>query len=169
MANTYELIASNTVGSGGAATVTFSGIPQTYTDLQLVCSLRNAGAGNQEFVKISFNSNTSGYTLKTLQGDGNATSSTDYSQPWFGYAVGADATASIFSNTQIYIPGYTLSNNKLISVDCVPENNIVSNQMIMSANLWSNTSAITSISLTMQNAANFVQYSTAYLYGISNN
>jgi hypothetical protein len=167
MANTYKLIASY-AATGSVASIDFTSIPSTYTDLVLLCSLRNAGAGNQEFVKISFNSNTSNYTLKTLQGDGNATSSTSYSQPWFGFAVGVDATASIFSNTQIYIPNYTSSNYKSISVDSLPENNITSNQMIMSGNLWSNTSAITSISLTMQNAANFVQYSTAYLYGVKN-
>jgi hypothetical protein len=38
----------------------------------------------------------------------------------------------------------------------------------MSAALWAQTSAITSISLSLQAASNFVQHSTAYLYGVSN-
>ena len=166
-----ELITSVTVGSGGASSITLPAtgtIPQTYTDLQLVCSLRNSGAGNQEFVKVNFNGSTSNYTLKTLQGDGNATSSQSYSQPWFGFATGSDASSNVFANTQIYITNYTSSNYKIISVDSVCENNITSNQMIMSANLWSDTSAITSIVLTMQNGANFIQGSTVDLYGISN-
>jgi hypothetical protein len=33
MANTYTLISSVTVGSGGAANIEFTSIPQTYTDL----------------------------------------------------------------------------------------------------------------------------------------
>jgi len=40
MANTYTLIASSTVGSGGAATVSFSSITATYTDLCLLASVR---------------------------------------------------------------------------------------------------------------------------------
>jgi hypothetical protein len=171
MSTNMELITSVTVGSGGASSITLPAtgtIPQTYTDLQLVFSLRNAGAGNQEFVKVNFNGSTSNYTLKTLQGDGNTTSSTSYSQPWFGFATGVDATINTFANTQIYIPNYTSSNYKSISVDSVCENNITSNQMIFSANLWSDVSAITSIVLTMQNGANFIQGSTVDLYGISN-
>jgi hypothetical protein len=35
MANTFELIASSTVGSGGAANIDFTSIPATYTDLCL--------------------------------------------------------------------------------------------------------------------------------------
>jgi hypothetical protein len=35
MATTYEIIASVTVGSGGAANIEFTSIPATYTDLVL--------------------------------------------------------------------------------------------------------------------------------------
>ncbi|NDB61455.1 hypothetical protein EB001_23900 [bacterium] len=168
MANTYTLIASSTVGSGGTATISFGSIPSTYTDLKLVYSARNTVSGTQEFIKVTFNSNTSSYTLKSLQGDGNAASSNSWSFQWIGYAVGSTATASTFSNGEIYIPNYLSSNNKSFSSDNVAENNTTSAQSIMAANLWSNTAAITSIDLTMQGGYNFVQYSTAYLYGISN-
>ena len=45
MANTYTLIASSTAGSGGAAYIEFTSIPNTYTDLLVMLSLRTAGGG----------------------------------------------------------------------------------------------------------------------------
>jgi len=88
MAN-MELITSVTVGSGGAASVTLPAtgtIPQTYTDLKLVYSARATVAGTQEFINISFNGNTSNYSLRSLQGDGSAASSNNWSFRWIGYA-----------------------------------------------------------------------------------
>ncbi len=41
MPNTMTLIASAVLSSGDQASVTFNSIPQTYTDLKLVCSVRN--------------------------------------------------------------------------------------------------------------------------------
>lgn len=166
MANTYSLLASSTVGSSGSATITFSSIPSTYTDLKLIYSARNTVSGTQEFIKITFNSNTSSYTLKSLQGNGVAPSSNDWSFQWIGYAVGSTATASTFSSGEVYIPNYTSSNQKSFSGDNLAENNYSEYQSLFAANLWANTAAITSIDLTMQGGYNFVQYTTAYLYGI---
>ena len=54
MANTYTLIASNTVGSGGAASISFSSIPSTYTDLLVKISTRdNTGSFND--MLLTFN------------------------------------------------------------------------------------------------------------------
>jgi hypothetical protein len=41
MANTYEAIATVTVGSGGATDIEFTSIPGTYTDLLIKSSLRS--------------------------------------------------------------------------------------------------------------------------------
>ncbi len=170
MAN-MELITSVTVGSGGAASVTLPAtgtIPQTYTDLKLVYSARATVAGTQEFINISFNGNTSNYSLRSLQGDGSAASSNNWSFRWIGYAVGSTATASTFSNGELYIPNYTSSNYKSFSGDNVAERNDTNAQSILTANLWSDTAAITSIALSVQGGSNFVEGSTFYLYGISN-
>jgi hypothetical protein len=82
--------------------------------------------------------------------------------------VPSTSTASTFSNAELYIPNYAGSNNKSSSVDGVSENNATASNMALTANLWSDTAAITSIKLTPAGGGNFVQYSTAYLYGISN-
>jgi hypothetical protein len=58
--------------------------------------------------------------------------------------------------------------NKSSSSDGVTENNGAATTMALGANLWSNTAAITSIEIVGAASADFVEHSTAYLYGISN-
>jgi hypothetical protein len=77
------------------------------------------------------------------------------------------ATASTFNNADLYIPNYAGSNNKSFSIDSVSENNGTAAVASLFAGLWSQTAAITSITLTSRNG-NFDQYSTAYLYGVNN-
>jgi hypothetical protein len=76
MATTYEAIATVTVGSGGAADITFSSIPATYTDLVVKTSLRNADPTDQRWnVKITFNGNGSNYSERLLFGAGSSAGS----------------------------------------------------------------------------------------------
>lgn len=168
---TYKLISSVTVGSGGAADITFSSIPATFTDLVLKTSTRTVGtAGNSESLFLQFNSNTSSYSYRYLQGSGSAASSflaTSQSSIYIGEAPQAVATINTFSNQEMYIPNYLLSNNKSISIDNAQEDNQSTAFLTLIAGLWGNTSSITSIKI-ITAANNFAQYSTAYLYGISN-
>jgi len=76
----------------------------------------------------------------------------------------ATYTANTFASAEIYIPNYTSSNYKSLSVDFVGENNATTSYQYFTAGLFSNTSAITS--LVIDGTDNFVQYSTATLYGI---
>jgi hypothetical protein len=168
MANTYTLIASSTVGSGGAATIDFTSIPQTYTDLLLSLSIRTNRAGAVgSYFYLSFNGNTSNFSSRFLGGDGSSASSGTQAQLG-GIEANAGATASTFASNQIYIPNYTSSNFKSFSTEGVVENNATTGFDYLIAGLWSNTSAITSITITPENVGSYVQYSTAYLYGISN-
>jgi hypothetical protein len=180
MANTYTLIASSTVGSGGASSISFTSIPSTYTDLKLVMSLRGDTAGTYgQILGLQFNGTTSGYSARDVYGQGSGTpTSGSYTTATIGgvaYARLGDGgmptptqTANTFLNGDIYIPNYTGSNNKSFSYDFVPENNgtNVYNTTLL-AGLWSNTSAITSIKFAPGNG-NFAEFSTFYLYGISN-
>ncbi len=167
MANTYTLISSVTVGSGGAASIDFTSIPATYTDLFVKISARTNRAAPVDGVNISFNGSTSSFTGRYLESDGSSAYS-GTSTRFAASAVGNTATASTFGNSDIYIPNYTSSNNKSFSGDTVTENNATSALADLVAVLWSNTSAITSIALTPLVGTTFDQYSTAYLYGISN-
>jgi hypothetical protein len=66
---------------------------------------------------------------------------------------------------EVYIPNYAGSAYKSISIDAVDENNASSAYSVLTAGLWSNTAAITSLRLTDNNGG-YLQYTTAYLYGI---
>jgi hypothetical protein len=171
MANTYTLIASSTVGSGGAANIDFTSIPGTYTDLLIKTSIRTNAADVTDTIGITFNNNTSNYSFMRIRGNGtNATSSSASSQSNVatGYAVGNNATASTFSNLEFYVPNYAGSNYKSFSSDGVSENNATEAYTGLWAGLWANVSAITSVKLIPITGSLFQQYSTAYLYGISN-
>ena len=170
MPNTMTLISSATVGAGGAASIDFTSIPSTYTDLCLVISARVTRAVSASVICLTFNGSGTGYSQKNLSGNGaSATSSSTSGTVNLTYmeVPAANATASTFGNHTIYIPNYAGSTNKSVSFDSVSENNGTTAYANLNAGLWSNTAAITSMSLTEPNGgSNFVQYSTAYLYGI---
>lgn len=160
-------IASTTVGSGGASSIDFTSIPSTYTDLVLYTSLRSEGTSTIAAL-IRFNDSTSSYNERELYGNGSTVSSSPDTNNYGGYAVSTAKTANTFSNSVIYIPNYAGSTNKSSSLDSVTENNATAADASLMANLWSNTAAITKISLIKNGTNNFAQYSTATLYGIKN-
>jgi hypothetical protein len=172
MANTYTLISSVTVGSGGASSIAFSSIPSTYTDLCLEVSLRTVVAGDWNDNLIKFNSSTSSFTNKYIYGNGtNAYSGSNAyagSGGYFGGAPGSTATANAFSNGLIYIPNYAGSNYKFYSSDNGAETKATTAYLHLLSGIWSNTSAINSITLVTDNGQNYAQYSVASLYGIKN-
>ena len=169
MSTNMELITSVTVGSGGAASVTLPAtgtIPATYTDLKVVYSARSTQASIAVGAAFTFNASTSNFSSKILYGSGSSAAS--FSQARYaGSMPGSTATASTFSNNEIYIPNYTSSNYKSYSVDTVTENNATESYAYIAAGLWSDTPALTSLTLTPDNGT-FVEGSTFYLYGISN-
>ena len=168
MANTYVLISTVTVGSGGASTIDFTSIPATYTDLKLVCSLRNSGANN--WAGLIFNGSAASFTMKNIKA--YATTATSQSVTDYIYVAQQNMstdTSNTFSSVEVYIPNYTSSSNKSFSIYGVREGNSATNNDLF---LWSarytSSSAITSMQLTSNGSGTFVQNSTAYLYGIKN-
>jgi hypothetical protein len=165
MANTYTLIQTVTVGSGGAASIDFSLIPQTYTDLVLVTSARSTSTGLGLIVK--FNGSSTNYTGRYIEGNGASASIGTLSINQAGNSVSSAYTANVFANNSLYIPNYTGSTFKSSSSDAATENNATTSYLDFYANLWSDTPAITSIALTAS-VGNFAEYSSASLYGIKN-
>ena len=168
MANTYVQIGSTvTVGAGGASSIDFTSIPQTYTDLLLVTSTRvQTLAYEGEGLVIRFNGATTNYTQKQLYGNGSTAASYSGTKIYAGRSTSNSATANTFSNNQCYIPNYSGATNKSLSTDGVNENNATAAGTDLEAGLWSSTAAITSISLLPDAASTILQYSTATLYGI---
>jgi hypothetical protein len=172
MPSTYTFIASATVGAGGTANITFSSIPQTFTDLLVRLSLRSTG--DVVNTSIRFNGSTSGYTMTYLTGVGNANSSGRTSGETYFLTYGinpSSSTSNTFANTELYIPNYTGSVNKVMSMNALTENNATTAYISAVAHLWSNTAAITSVGISAYpwgGLNNLAQYSTATLYGIKN-
>lgn len=161
MAATYEPIATQTLGSA-AATVTFSSIPGTYTDLVLIIdSVASASTNNMD---IQFNGDTgSNYSRTKLTGDGaSATSSRTTSQTSIRLTGDGIVTTGKsnhlvqimnYSNTTTYKTLLARANNAAYGLDAV-------------VGLYRSTSAITSLLLDLT-AANFATGSTFTLYGIA--
>jgi hypothetical protein len=175
MATTYEAIATVTVGSGGATDIEFTSIPGTYTDLLIKSSLRSDTATDYNYAFMRINGvTTSSYSYKGLYADSNTTGSYGNASTLFfegNIAVGANSTASTFSNGEVYFPNYTSSTNKSFSADAVSEKNASTGVgLYLSAGLFTTSSAITSISISADTIGSqkFVEYSTATLYGIKN-
>lgn len=171
--STMTLIKTISVGAGGAASIDFTSIPATYTDLLIKISLRdnNTSASYGDGVIMSFNNDTTNanYSWRTVKGFTSSTQSQSGTDRSFALSAddSANQTANVFSNGEIYLPSYLSANKKSVASDMVVTNSGVTYwQMVLLAGLWSGTSAINRITLTPAIGTLFNQYSLATLYGI---
>lgn len=164
-------IATVEVGSAGSATMAFSNIPQGYTDLKLVISARSASAtfGN-DGITLEINGSASNFSSKQLSGTGSTVPTQTITSNYIGALLdNAGATANTFNNTEVYFPNYAITTTaKAFSTDSVAENNATLSEQDLVASLWNPATKAAITSLTIKNvlASNYVQYSTATLYGI---
>ena len=169
--NSYESIATVTVGSGGAANVEFTSIPSTFKHLQIRLIARNTenatGAGAD--LRMQLNGDTgSNYASHNLRGDGasaTATAASSQAQMRLSVTIRDGRTASAFNAGVIDILDYTSTNKNTTvrSLDGYDSNG--AGQIYFSSGLYNSTNAITSIKL-FADAFNFAQYSSFALYGI---
>jgi hypothetical protein len=172
MPSTYTLIKGETLTSS-AASYTFTAIPSTFTDLVLRVSARSDTSAQTQQVWLQFNSDTSAlYSYLNLGGNGSVVQgnigSSLTSTRTIGGANGNTSTTSTFGNSEIYIPSYTVSQNKPIGSFGVSESNATAATMAVNAGLWRNTAAITSITILPSTSLNWLSGSSFYLYGIKN-
>jgi hypothetical protein len=166
--SSFESIATVTVGSGGASTITFSSIPGTYTHLQIrgIGRSSNGGAPDNIYARINSDSSTN-YSNHYLWGNGTVAQATGGSNNDLyiaGRQTGNDSLSNTFGATVIDILDYANTNKyKTIRYLAGWDTNGAGEAWFASAN-WRSTSAITS--LTCYNSFNWVQYSHFALYGI---
>jgi len=168
MANTYKLIESKTLTVDTAA-INFTSIPQTYADLNLICSHRIDAGGNADIFYVRFNSSASTYRARAMYKDSTTSAAQGYgasSGAWAGFVGGASMTSNTFGRASIYIPDYTNSQTKGYSVDWTTETNTNTQWMGLHALLWDGTSPINEINITTTGTNKFIAKSTFYLYGI---
>ena len=157
-----QIIQHTELGSAQSSIV-FDNIPQTFTDLLLVISVR--ASANTIGVTPKFNNSTANFSARFLEGTGSGVSSYTASN-LIAYTNRSAATSSTFGSSSIYIPNYTSSVAKSISTDSITENNATQAYQLLGAILWNSTSALTKIEFYPDDLSNFVQYSSATLYGI---
>jgi hypothetical protein len=155
------LIASANANAGAVASLSFTSIPQTYTDLAVVLSLRGSASGN--FAEWQFNSSTTTFTGIVLRGDGSTAASLTRTNGG-NISNSSTYTANTFANAVMFIPNYTGSAAKNYYVDAGTETNSTGAEMNVQTGSWNGTAAITSLSFNFY-GGNLAQYSTAYLYG----
>lgn len=161
MPSTYTPIATNTLGSA-TASVTFSSIPSTYTDLIIVINgATTSGSNNGE---IQFNGDTgNNYSFTWLSGDGtSATSgrSTSTSRILLNYYGYFDT--SYVTNMIVQVQNYS---NATTNKTALVRGNNSNNGLAAVVGLWSNTAAITSVTI-KTGSSTFTAGNTFTIYGI---
>ena len=165
----YDSIATTTVGSGGAASISFTSIPSTYTHLQIRGLGRNNSASTQfDDIKIQFNSDTaSNYRFHQVYGTG--ASAAAYASPSTTYNAALLAqggnTAGIFAVNTIDLLDYANTNKYKTTRILNGYDKNGSGFISLTSGLWMSTSAVTRIDLTPLTGS-FVEYSSFALYGI---
>lgn len=163
MALTYEPIATTTLGSSSAS-ITFSSIPSTYTDLRIIF----VGTGSSTSSKrLRFNSDSgANYSSMNLTGDGTSATSGGYTSDtsirWASLLTDS-TTIPILGTIDIF--SYTGSTYKTVLFNTSSDQN-GSGYTLTGVGIWMSTSAITSITLLYNDASTYNTGTIATLYGI---
>lgn len=163
MTATYDSIATTTLGSANS-TITFSSIPNTYTDLRVVFTAQGSGA--DRFLSIRYNGDTgTNYSYTNMNGNGTnarSTRGTSMSFISLGESTGSTTTNPSFYTIDLF--SYAGSTNKTALMTNSADQN-GSGEIGRQAALWRSTAAVTSITLFA--GGNFAIGATATLYGIT--
>lgn len=168
MASTYTPIATGT-SSGSSNGITFTSIPQTYTDLLIVINYRSQYSGASDNLLLNANNTANGnYSSTLLIGNGSSASSTRFTSDYYGstcgYVPAASTASGTFGTTIIQVMNYT---NTTTYKTAITRSNTVGTNTVAAVSLLRGTGAITELTpFVYGNAANLVSGSTATLYGI---
>jgi hypothetical protein len=166
----YQSISTVTVGSGGAANITFSSIPSTYEHLEIRYITRADVVDADSALLMRFNSDTtSNYSWHLLRGNGSAVLAdglANSSNPFVATQIGNTLTANVFGAGTINIFDYVNTNKYKTSRALGGFDANGSGYIQLTSQNWRSTSAISSIQLTFSTGSGFLQYSSFALYGV---
>lgn len=160
-APTYVKLASPSLS--GLSSVTFSNIPQGYTDLVLVTNSQNVTTSGYPYLRFNGDSGTN-YSTTFMVGNGSAASSSRYTsitELYLSNNISGSLTTNFSFNCIANIQSY--SNSTTYKTVMSKEGN--TNGVEASVGVWRNTSAITSI-LFAVSGGTFASGSTVTIYGI---
>jgi hypothetical protein len=166
-AGAYDALATVTVPSGGASSITFAGIPSGYKHLQIrIIGLGNTAASGL----MRFNGDTgSNYSWHALYGDGSTAAAT--AETSSGYVIGngfgsgpSSSTIPFVTITDILDYASTSKNKTVRSLDATDKNG--SGYMVLLSGNWRNSASAISTITIAPNSGNYTQYSQFALYGV---
>ena len=169
MPTSTEVAIATTTLSSAAASITFSGIPATYTDLRLVWFSNNTRSGGGGYQVLLNGDSGANYSQTTLRGDGTSVSSSRITNAnqidgWLDQYGSAIPNNFLLGTYDFF--SYAGSTNKTCLVTGSYDYN-GSGSVIRFVNLWRSTTAINSITFNaIFSGTNFAAGTTATLYGI---
>ena len=168
----YESIATVDVGVLGSSSISFTSIPSTFKQLQIRAISRTNRADTNDFMTLRFNSDSgTNYAYHSLYGNGASANGNDTGTstgtPWSGVTSGATAGASMFGTAVWDVLDYQNANKyKTTRLLSGTDQNGSNGRIYFMSNLWQNTAAITTVTITPTYGTLFSQYSSFALYGI---
>jgi hypothetical protein len=156
--STYEPIASQTLSSA-AASLTFSSIPQGYTDLVLVIAGNNSSSTYSPYIQFNGDTTTN-YSITNMYGNGSTASGSQSTSTATAYFGSLGATQG---NAIVQIQNYsnaTTNKTALIRI------NDAGFRVYASVMLWRSTAAITSVTVFNESPGTFASGTTFSIYGI---
>jgi hypothetical protein len=173
MPNSYESIATITVGSGGVSSIDFTSIPSTYTHLQLRALVRTTSTTDNtgSYLSYNFNNDTTAiYDTHVFKGNGSAVEAafvgTGQTGGYIERIAGANQTASSFGMIVMDILDYKDTNKYKTVRHLGGFDSNGQGQVGIFSTMWRSASAINRI--TLYPATNlFAQYTHFALYGVN--
>lgn len=148
--------------SASSNSITFTNIPQTYTDLKVFVTAR---IDSTDELLIQPNSSSSNLSYRLIRGYNGGLSSATVLRFYAPYSI---YPTGIFGNGHIYIPNYTSSNPKGMSAESSAPNNSAAMPIGMVDIIWNDTSPITSLKIAANGGNSILAGSIFTIYGISN-
>ena len=170
MANTYDLIAKYQATTGSLASIDFTAIPQNYTDLLVKIPARSSL--NDSSFNIYFNGatgNISGITMATYYAapiTGLTGGTVGSAQITTNAITDVGRTTSVFAGIELYVTNYASTSYAKQGWWTANQENFGAQAAASIGWFQFDSSAISSINLRLPATGVFIQYSTAYLYGI---
>jgi hypothetical protein len=162
MPTTYEPIATQTLGSS-TTTVTFSSIPNTYTDLLLV-SVFAVTAGMDILLRFNGDSSSNYSATRLFANNSSSTVTVGRVNSYTGIQprTSADQQLALTTILKHNIMNYLNTNTNKVVLGRYD----YPSQIEMHTGVWRSTAAITSLSLTAEAGPQFATNSIFTLYGI---
>ena len=157
--STHTPIATQTLGSA-ASSVTFSSIPQGYTDLVLVIAGNNSSSTYSPYIQFNGDTTTN-YSITNLYGDGSSAVSNRSSNTATAYFGSLGATQG---NAIVQIQNYS---NSTTNKSALIRINDAGFRVYANVMLWRSTAAITSLTVFNESPGTFASGTTFSLYGIA--